>query len=445
MARITSLLIAVLLIAPTLVGQIQLPVQVDTLANGLTLITCPDATAPTISVQTFVNAGSRDEDRPGITGLAHVFEHMMFRGTSRYPDYNAAVARFGAQNNAYTTEDYTCYYVHAPAEFLDGVLDIEADRIRNLNFTKETFRTELGPVKEERRRGEEDNAGGWLGVEMLDLAYTKHTYKHPVIGSKEDLETNMTFEDGLQFKNHFYVPNNCILSVAGNFDRDSLRTLVDYYYGDWARGEPYTPHIEAEPPQEHERVKNYVWKDSQTSPLLDLAYHTGAPGKDLQRSAVLQMIARILTSRSGRLTRKLKDDLAWVQSVRADAQFSKDPGLFTIDARLSDGIDLQAVTDTILALLTKLSQDTVSTEEVDRARNSLRADMIYRLERPAGIAGSLGYYDLLTGDWQGLYQMYDVYGQVSPEQIMQIATEVFSENNRTLVTLMPKPKGQGTP
>lgn len=438
MQRLILSIVVLLLLPAAVAAQIDLPVTVDFLDNGLTLLICPDATAPTISVQTFVNCGSRDEDRAGITGLAHVFEHMMFRGTERFPDYHTAVARFGSQNNAYTTEDYTCYYVHAPAEFLEPILDIESDRIRNLDFTRKAFRTELGPVKEERRRGVVDDPSGWLEVEMLRLAYTKHTYQHPVIGWEEDLEVNMTFEDGLEFKNRFYVPNNCVLSVSGNFDPATLKTLAQKYYGDWQRGVPYTPQIEAEPPQEHERVQNYVWKDVQTAPLLRLAWHTGAAGYDLERLAALQLLSDILCSRSGRLTGLLKNNLGWVETIRADAQMMKDPGLFVISARISERGGLEIVTDSLLAELNSLGETPVTAAELTRARNNRRARLIYRLERPAGVAGSLGYYQLLTGSWQGLSRFYDAYGKVTPGQLQGLIKEIFTENNRTVVTLAPK-------
>jgi len=201
---ISSILILVFCPLSSL-GEIGLNLKIDktVLDNGLTILTCEDHTAGTVSYQTFVNAGSRDEVKPGITGLAHVFEHMMFRGTEKYPDYDQAVGNYGPETNAWTGNDCTDYYVDIKAEYLEKVIEVEADRIRNLRFDNETFRTELGPVKEERRRDEVDDPGGFLWQKLYELAYQKHTYHHPVGGWEEDLEKNIQVGDGVEFKNTF--------------------------------------------------------------------------------------------------------------------------------------------------------------------------------------------------------------------------------------------------
>ena len=251
MRYFSSLVLVLLLVSCSMANAAGFDIKVDEskLNNGLTVLIAPDSTAVTVSVFTFVNAGSRDEDRAGVTGLAHVFEHMMFRGTKKYPVFSDAVSPLGAETNAWTTNDYTAYFLNAEARFLETMLDIESDRIRNLIFTNETFRTELGPVKEERRRGVVDDPEGFLSVELERLAYTIHTYHHPVIGWEEDLEQNMTSDDGLQFKNRHYVPNNCVLVISGNVVVDETRKLVDKYYGNWTPGEAYTSLVLPEPKQ----------------------------------------------------------------------------------------------------------------------------------------------------------------------------------------------------
>jgi zinc protease len=420
-----------------LAAGLALDVDQTTLDNGLTLLICRDTTVPTVSVQTFVNAGSRDEDHPGITGLAHVFEHMMFRGTEKYPDYSNAITPLGAENNAYTNNDYTCYFVNAHGKFLEQVLDIESDRFKNLNFTNEVFRTELGPVKEERRRGLED-ADEFLGIELERLAYVAHTYQHPVIGWEEDLETRVTFDDALQFRQHFYVPNNCFLVICGNVEIAKTKELVQKYWGSWQRVEPYTPIITDEPRQSEERVKSFVWKDDETAPILRMAFHAPSSRDNLESVASLAMLDQLLLSPSGRLTRELRNDLAMVEQINGGVDWRKDPSLFSVAARLRKGFTFDQARDTIMARLEALRSKLVTPEELDRVRNNLRAELVYNLDRPSRMAGTIGFYQLVTGDWKNLMRLYDLYGSISPEKLRTVATETFDKLNRTIVTLVPK-------
>jgi zinc protease len=427
----------VLLAQAGLAAGLALNVDQSTLDNGLMVLICRDTTVPTVSVQTFVNAGSRDEDRPGITGLAHVFEHMMFRGTEKYPDYSNEIAPLGAENNAYTNDDYTCYFVNAEGRFLEKVLDLESDRFKNLNFTNETFRTELGPVKEERRRGMED-PGDFLSIELFRLAFVAHTYQHPVIGWEEDLETKMTYEDGKQFKEHFYVPNNCVLVICGNVDVAKTRGLVQKYWGSWQRAEPYSPIITPEPRQSEEKTKAFTWKDDETVPMIQIGFHAPSARTNLEGVAALSMIGELLFSESGRLTRELRNNLAMVEGIWGGMEMRKDPSLFTITARVKKDYTLEQVRDSIYAQLEQLRNKLVTPEELDRVRNNLRADLVYNLDRPSRVAGSIGYSQLITGDWKNLMRLYDLYGSITAEKLHTAATETFDRLNRTVVTLVPK-------
>jgi predicted Zn-dependent peptidase len=440
MTRVLTLIIALALVLAAGLSGAGLEIKVDqsVLSNGLTLLICPDTTVLTASIQTFVNAGSRDEDRPGITGLAHVFEHMMFRGTAKIPSYSDVAAPLGAETNAYTNADYTCYFINAEGKFLDRMLEIEADRIRNLIFTNETFRTELGPVKEERRAGVVDDPGGFVEVELDRLAYTVHTYQHPVIGWEEDLETKMTFEDGKQYKEHFYVPNNCVLVIAGHVDVAKTKELVDKYYGDWQRAEPYTPLVLPEPRQAEERVKNFVWKDDEVTPILRIAFHVPSIRDDFESVAAMLMINEILFSNSGRLTRLLKNQMSLVEGVWGYSEWRKDPSLESISARIKRGVPLEQVRDSIYSQLDLLRTKLVTPEELERARNNIRAQMVYELDRPAHIAGSVGYFHLIAGDYKANSRLYDLYANITAEKLRTVATDTFDKLNRTVVTLVPK-------
>lgn len=435
-------LMLLLLICPLNAASFDLPVEEYKLGNGLTVLLSPDSQATTVSVFTFVNAGSRDEDRPGITGLAHVFEHMMFRGTERFPNFSAVTAPLGAESNAWTTNDYTAYFLNAEAQFLEKMLDIESDRFRNLIFTNETFRTELGPVKEERRKSVDDSPDGFVGIELERLAYNIHTYHHPVIGWEEDLETNMTFADGLQFKNRHYVPNNCVLVVTGKFNPVEAKPWIDKYYSGWQPGEAYTSLVLPEPPQTEERIKSFTWKDDETPPLLLLAYHVPA-ASDLETMAALNIINQILFSQSGTLTNKLKKELALVESVDGQAEMRKDPGLESISARMRRGASMDQVRDSIYAELSRMGSVPISAEDLSRACNNLRAQFVYRLDRPSRIASSLGVNHILAGSYQSMIKMYDLYATVDAEKIRSVAAEIFTPQNRTVVTLLPKSSSQG--
>ena len=419
-------------------GSIDLDIQKTVLDNGLTILTCEDHSVPTVSYQTFMNVGSRDEVKPGITGLAHVFEHMMFRGTEMYPDYDQALGHLGPETNAYTGEDATVYFVNVKGEYLEKVIEVEADRVRNLIFNEQTFRTELGPVKEERRMGEVEDPGGFLWSEFVQLAFQKHTYHHPVIGYEEDLEKNIQVEDGLDFKKTFYSPGYATIVVAGNFDTPQVLEWIKRYYADWAKQPPQDIPIPEEPPQTEERTRDYTWKDDLITPRMIIGYH--GPRFDIMSDdfCALRLIAEILFLESGRLTKKLQTDLQMVDRVSGRMESNKDPGLFTISARLKRGQSLQEVKEIIFGELERLKREMVNERELTKAKNSLKASMFYRLNRPYRVASTIGHYHLIGGDYRLLFEAEDRYDAITLEMVQQVAQRIFEPTNRTVVTLVPK-------
>ncbi len=438
--RILSFTFCLLLPAalPILAASIDLDIQKTVMDNGLTILTCEDHSVPTVSYQTFMNVGSRNEVKFGKTGLAHLFEHMMFRGTEKYPDYDQALGRFGPETNAYTGEDMTVYFVNVKAEYLETVIEVEADRVRNLIFNDQTFRTELGPVKEERRMGEVEDPDGFLWSEFTRLAYKKHTYGHSVIGFEEDLEKNIQVEDGLEFKRTFYSPGYATIVVAGNFDTPQVIEWVRKYYGDWEKQPLQDIPIPVEPPQTEERVKEYVWKDNLITPKLIIGYH--GPEFDIMSDdfCALKLIGEILFLKSGRLTKRLYTDLQMVDYISGRMQSQKDPGMFTVSTNLKRGKSLQVVKDMIFEEIDKLTKEKVSQEELTKAKNSVKASMFYRLNRPFSVASLIGRYHLLGGDYDLLFQIEDRYDSITPEIIQQAAEKTFTPTNRTVVSLVPK-------
>jgi len=438
--QILSLTFCLLLLAalPICAASIDLDIQKTVLGNGLTILTCEDHSVPTVSYQTFMNVGSRDEVKPGKTGLAHIFEHMMFRGTKKYPNYDQALGNFGPETNAYTGEDATVYFVNVKGEYLQKVIEVEADRVRNLIFTDQTFRTELGPVKEERRMSDVEDPDGFLWSEFTQLAYKKHTYHHPVIGFEEDLEKNIQLEDGLEFKRTFYSPGYATIVVTGDFDTPQVLEWIKKYYGDWEKQPPQELPIPAEPPQTEETVKEYVWKDDLITPKLIIGYH--GPEFDIMSDdfCALKLIGEILFLKSGRLTKRLYTDLQMVDYIRGEMQQCKDPGMFTISTSLKRGKSPQEVKKIVFEQIDRLRKEKVSEAELTKAKNSVKASMFYRLDRPFSVASMIGHYSLIAGDYNFLFHAEERYDSITPEIIQQVAEKTFRPTNRTIVSLVPK-------
>ena len=422
-------------------AQFNLKIERTVLDNGLTILTCEDHSFPTVSYQTFVNAGSRDELRPGATGIAHVFEHMMFRGTPTYPSYDKAVTHMGPQTNAYTGQDYTCYFINAKAEFLPEMIKIEADRIRNLEFNNETFRRELGPVREERRRFTDDSPDGYLEEQLYRLAYTKHTYEHPVIGWANDLDKTLTFRDARDFRRTYYSPGYVTIVVVGNFDTNTALNLIQQYYGDWPSQLPPIGRIPGEPVQKKERRVEEQWKSSEIPAKLAIAYH--GPDMNLADNDLLalQVIERMLFSSSGELRKLLKDDYKLIESIRASMEAMKDPGLFTIWVDLLQPEYADSVETLIYEKFDDLKKTDISVEDLTGIINSLKADYVYRFVSPGRIAGSIGYYQFTGGDYKMMFEYYNKLSTVTAADIKQAANKYLNKSNRNVFRLMPKEQG----
>lgn len=430
--------LAMVLGAPLVAAPFEVPHENHVLPNGIRVILAPDATVPTVSYYTVIDAGSRDETKPGTTGLAHVFEHMMFRGTERYPDFDAAVGPMGAQTNAFTSNDMTAYFVNAKGEFLKEIIDLEADRLRNLIFTNETFRTELGPVKEERRRGIDENPYGFLDVRLNALAFERHTYKHPVIGWEEDLEKNMTFEDGFQFKKTFYSPKYTVLSVAGNFNPDSALAWISQQYDDWVPPQVTVNPIPEEPEQATSRRDDLVWKDAMIAPVLMMGHKAPPTGFATNDFVALKIVDRLLFAKSGRLRKRLVVDEQLVEDVDGGVWGSKDPGMWTITATIKGGVPIDSVEGIIDQELRRLREEPVSRGELERAIRGLKADRIYGFDRPSRAALTLGMYAILSGSSANVEREIELLEKVTPDAIQRFAQSWLVPEKRTTVTLSPK-------
>ena len=411
------------------------PVTTFELDNGLRVVAVDYDSPGVIAYYTVVRTGSRNEVEPGFSGYAHFFEHMMFRGTEKYPTsaYNEAVKVMGADSNAFTTSDWTAYHYVAAADALETIIDLESDRFRNLRYSEEDFRTEAGAILGEYNLNF-SNPVSLLREGLYDLAYTTHPYKHTTIGLLEDIQEMPNHYDySLQFYDRYYRPEHCIIVVVGDVDTAELERLVRQYYGGWERGS-FVPEIPQEPLQREAHEARVTWPNP-TLPWLMMGYHAPAFSDDRIDMPALDVLSQLLFSETSPLFRKLYLEEQVVDVLSGGALDSRDAPLFTILARITDPARIEEVRDAIIAGIERMKTEPVDADVLAATKSHMRYGFAMGLDNPGGIARTLGHYLQLTGDPETVNRVYRLYDQVTPEDVQQVATEYFAETNRTVAIM----------
>ena len=410
------------------------------LENGLTVLSVPFDSPGIIAYYTVVRAGSRNEVEPGKSGFAHFFEHMMFRGTEKYPEqvYNDILKRLGADSNAFTTADWTAYHIVASSDALETIIDIESDRFMNLKYTEEQFKTEAGAILGEYNKSA---SSPFLALyeKLQDLAFTTHTYKHTTIGFLKDiLDMPNQYDYSLQFFDRYYRPENCAIVVVGDFDQNKLIELVKKYYGNWKRRD-YKPEIPVEPPQTEEKIGHIPWK-GKTLPYLAIGYHIPEfSTKNVERAA-FDLIVELLFSKTAPLYQKLVIEKQWVDFISGDAPDRRDPFLFIIMARIKNENLIDSVKNEIFNAIEELKTKPVSKKRLDEIKSYLKYSFAMSLDNPNNVAYTVGHYFQLTGNPESVNELYALYDRVTPEDIMRSAQKYLTKENRTIVTLTEEKK-----
>jgi zinc protease len=413
-------------------------VHQSVLENGLTVVVVPFDSPGLVAYWTIVRAGSRNEVEPGKTGFAHFFEHMMFRGTARYStdQYNAVLKELGAENNAFTTADYTAYHTLAPASALETVMTIESDRFMNLKYPVDDFKKEAGAVLGEYNK---NASSPFLALDeaLRDAAFTKHPYKHTTLGFLKDIQAMPDqYEYSLQFFDRYYRPENCILLVVGDVEPKRLMALASERYGSWRRGS-YRFQVEAEPPQTTEKRVEVPWPNP-TQPYLYIGYHAPALSTSRQDLPALDLLAQLLFSESAPLYQKLVVEDQEVDLLSGGAQDHRDPYLFTILARVKRMDRLAAVEKAISAAIDELKEKPVDIGRLRRVQSHMRYSFAMGLDTAGGVARSLAGYLALTGDSDSVNQVYALYDRITPQDVRAVARGYFAPSGRTVVTLRQK-------
>ncbi len=412
--------------------------QETVLPNGLRLLVLEDHAAPVVSFQVHLAAGSRNE-RPGITGISHLFEHMMFKGTPRHgPEEFARVLQAqGGQVNAFTTEDSTCYYENLPAHALGLAIELEADRQANLLLTEANLASEREVVRNERLVRTVNTPYGLAREQLLGLAYQQHPYRWPVVGWDADLVA-LRLEDCRAYFETYYAAGNTTLVAAGDLDPARVREQVEEAYGSLpSRPEP-PPVVAVEPPQRGER-RGVHRKDLQ-APALFAAFH--APAARHDDTAPLLVLAAVLSGgRSSRFHRR------FVRTGRAGAVhadlgssfLNRDPSLFHMNAVANPGDDLERLEAEIWDEVDRLQQQGVHPDEVRRAARQILADLILRAQTCFYRGLQLGLYQIRAGDWRFPARFAGAVGRVTAADVDRVARAYLSADNRTVVSVLPEP------
>ena len=407
-----------------------------TLANGLKIIVWPDHDIPNANFYTFYKVGSRNE-YPGITGLAHYFEHMMFNGTTRRApgEFDKQMEAAGGSNNASTSNDLTIYTDWFPSSALETIFDLEGDRMANLAFDPKVVESERGVVYSERRSSVDNDNFGTLLEQMQATAFTAHPYQFPTIGWPSDIE-HWKLDDLKKFFKTYYAPNNAVLVIAGDVDAAQVFALADKYLAPLQKQPEPTPITTVEPEQLGERRLVVERSDAQ-SPIVAYAFHSGMGAGD-KRLPALELLTTILSQgQSSRLHQRLVEREQAATQAGAFAEAGFDPGLLWVYAMLPPGGDMARVESLLDDELAKIARDGVSADELAKARN-LKASAFWRgMATINGKARALGTYEVFNGDYRKLFDAPSAYDAVSAADVQALAKRILRIQNRTTGLLKP--------
>jgi zinc protease len=415
--------------------KLRFPVTKTILPNGLTVLLHVDHSVPTVSYQTWFRVGSKYEE-PGFTGIAHLFEHMMFKGAKRYSgkEFDKILQANGVTNNAFTTYDYTGFYDDLPSSKLELIMDVESDRMVNLALTPENLKSEREVVKEERRWRVDNSVTGSLNETLWSTAFKVNPYKWPVIGWMQDIDA-ITLERCKAFYHTYYSPSNAVLTIVGDIDPEKTMDLIKKYYGGLPKVEIPVLNAAPEPPQTEMRTAS-LSKVSQTS-YIGMAYHTVKQGDP--DGYVLDLIANILAEGdSSRLYKRLVYRDQQVLSVDGSSFTPQNPGLFEVSTELKPGVNSATIVKKIQDEILKLDSQKITELELEKVKNQTMKHWVDSLRRIHDKAYSLVLNEIVTGSYKNLFDDLDKYQRVTAADIQRVSKKYFTKENSTVVTLIPK-------
>jgi len=418
----------------------KLQYQIATLPNGLRVILSEDHSTPIVHVSVWYHVGSKNE-REGRTGFAHLFEHMMFKGSKNVePEgHISLVSGVGGRSNAYTTDDVTVFWQTLPSQHLPLALWLEADRMATLRVDEEAFRREREVVKEERRLRIESQPYGRLSEIIYDTAFVTHPYKHPTIGSMADLEA-ASIADVREFHGTYYVPENATITIVGDFDSVEALQLVNQYLGRVPKAaQPVPRQIPREPQMTEER--RAVVEEAWPLPAVVVAYHITYDGHP--DSYPLHITSKILSDgQSARLIRELVYNQRLCLSAFGVGNLIEDPNLFYAVCIVQPGQSPEAAEAALIGEFQKLKTEGVTAQEVQRAQNQFARDYILSRESNEDKAMHLAHAAVIHRDITTADGEFEIFTSTTAADVQRVAETYFNESNRVVLHVLPRGEGR---
>lgn len=406
----------------------------EALENGLKYIIVERHNLPIVSFYIFYKTGSRNEV-PGIRGISHFLEHMMFNETKNLPprEFDRILEENGGDSNAYTSQDWTVYYEEFPPDAFNKVVEMEADRMQNLEFSESIVESERNVIMEERRFRTENLPYGIQEEALYSLAYLEHPYRFPVIGYMEDL-ANIKIKDLKDYYGSYYAPNNALIVVSGDIDRKKAIKIIKKNF----ENIPPRPIPQSLIPREKSNLgekRGKIVHDVEVPSLMVSYLCAEANNPDAIPLDILQVI--ISGGRSSRLYRELVQDSLHAISVLAEFPWRIDPSLFTIHCILKEDERVESVERIVDSEIEKIKNGELKDEELEKAKNIIFTELIKGLQTNSGIAHMLGSYELLLGDWKKFENILMEYEKIDKDKVIETANKYFISDKKTVVSMVP--------
>jgi predicted Zn-dependent peptidase len=414
-------------------------IQSFTLENGMKIIVLEDHSIPNANMYFFYKVGSRNE-YPGITGISHFFEHMMFNGAKKYgpKEFDIVMEANGGSNNAYTTQNLTVYTDWFPNHTMEVMFDLEADRIANLDFDSVMIESERGVILSERSTGLENDPFEELWDAVQGAAFFAHPYRWPVMGYESDIK-NWTKQDLENYFRTYYAPNNCVVVIVGDVKFDWVKTLAEKYFAPIPSG-PKPRDIHTVEPEQKGEKRVFVKRDV-PSPYLLFAYHV--PQSNSEEYYAIDLLESILSSgRTSRFYKAIIDEKQLAIDIGTAYWNAFDPTVLWVYAIANQDVKADDLEKAILEELDKVMKEGVTENELQKVKNQKLMNFYHTMETINGKANTIGTYELFFGDFKKLFSAPEDYNKVTREEIQQVAQKYFTQDNRTVGILDSTESGE---